>query len=141
MARLNIDMSAKEMIMAMCDGNPGCIRVLADLFRLTPEIDRASALEGFGPITMLDEFGIYGSQVWVLYKDMCNEKYWKVIGLIRAVQCGFTSKEKLKDAIDYADSRRGPPPTFDIPSLLAQVKEYLGDDFVIPEESTQPSVG
>jgi hypothetical protein len=135
MGRLTIDMTMKDMVLKMCDGNPGCIRVLMDLAKYTPEIDKASALGGFGPITMFDEWGIYGSKVWVFFKDLCEQKLWKVIGLTRAVQCGFTSREKLVSAINYADSHRGPPADFDVPGLLAQVKEYLGDDFVLPAEA------
>ena len=131
--RLTIDMTYKDMVMAMCDGNPGCINVLMALATETPEVDKASALGAFGPITMMDEWGIYGSKVWVFFKDLCGQELWKVIGLTRAAQCGFTSREKLILAINYADSHRCAPPDFDIPALLAQVKEYLGDGFVIPD--------
>lgn len=63
--RITLDMSIQDMVISMVEGNPGALRVCMDLIKVSP----------LGPLTLghLDDMGIYGSDIWVCYKDICKE--------------------------------------------------------------------
>ena len=63
------------------------------------EIDPDALGGGLSGLLSLDTHGIYGSEIWMLYKDVCGQSLPKTIGLLRAVQLGFESESKLKQAI------------------------------------------
>ncbi|MFA5071158.1 MAG: hypothetical protein WC511_02195 [Candidatus Pacearchaeota archaeon] len=87
------------LLSKMAEGNPGAITVLMLLFRDEPRIDPMCAFIGLGAILHLDSMELYGSNIWILYKDICGESIEKVIGVLRLVQCGKFSEEKLKDFV------------------------------------------
>jgi hypothetical protein len=57
----------------------------------------------------------------LLFKDVCGQSIIKTVGMLRAVQLGYCSREKLNHAID----NRGQG--IDIPALMTQVRERLPD--------------
>lgn len=65
-SRLALKDSAQEIVVKMCDGNPGACRVLLDL------LDEPT-FEGVGCILNLDSLEIYGSDIWLAYKDVCGQ--------------------------------------------------------------------
>jgi hypothetical protein len=134
MARIKMGMGVKDMLLVMSDGNPGCIRVLTALLMQGGLIDQADWMKGMSSMFSLDDMGIYGAKVWGLYKDICGEKIWKVVALLRAVQLGFLPRADLIAAINACDSYRVPPP-FNVDDLAQQVKNRLGEDFIIPEQA------
>lgn len=115
----DLSMSTMDVLVAMADGNPGAFNVMMLLIEKTKGIDPDSALGGLGNILSLDTHGIYGPRIWMLFKDVCKQNLSHMIGLLRAVQLGHLSENRLSHAIDnYGDG-------LDIPALLAQVKETL----------------
>ena len=89
-----------DIMIKMSEGNPGAVTVLMELYKETPETDPMSALGGLGPIMWLDTFGIYGSRIWMLYKDVCGQDVEKTNWMIRAVQLGIMSEAELNHRID-----------------------------------------
>lgn len=75
MSRLSYDDSPRECIVKMCDGNPGAVGVLVNLVTSHPD--------GFVDLHRLDDAGIYGPAIWVLYKDACGENLDTLRGAIR----------------------------------------------------------
>lgn len=59
-----LDMSLLEILSALSEGNPGALRVLMELFG-----DGAGFLDVLG----CDSKRLYGSRIWMLYKDVCGE--------------------------------------------------------------------
>jgi len=92
--------SVKEIIVKMCEGNPGAINVLTQLYLENANIDPDSYLAHFGAIVGLDEVGIHGHRIWMLYKDVCRENIILTVAVLRAEQLGFISREQLNYAID-----------------------------------------
>ena len=84
----------------LSDGNPGGLSVCMNAYKFSPAIDPIGALGGFAPLLALDTLGIYGSRIWMLYKDVCGENLPKFLASLRAWQLGFVSKETLYHAID-----------------------------------------
>lgn len=59
-----LNMSILEIMSALSEGNPGALRVLMALFS-----DGAGFLDVLG----CDSKRLYGSRIWMLYKDVCGE--------------------------------------------------------------------
>jgi hypothetical protein len=89
-----------DVMLKMSEGNPGAVTVLIELYDKTPEIDPMSALDGLGAIMWLDTFGIYGSRIWMLYKDVCGQDIAKTNWMLRACQLGIISETELNHRID-----------------------------------------
>ncbi len=64
-AEININGSVLDMLLLMAEGNPGAATVLSQIMN---KYD-AGAMRIFD----LDDMNIRGSQIWVAFKDVCNE--------------------------------------------------------------------
>lgn len=92
-----------DIVKKLGEGNPGATSVLMQLAAGAVEIDPENAFGALGPMVMLDMAGIYGSTIWLLYKDLCGESIRNVVGILRANQLGFVSQDKLMAMITNAD--------------------------------------
>jgi hypothetical protein len=117
MSRLKLDMSFNDAVFAMSDGNPGAITVIMDGFRLGDSID-PQGMGGWGFVLNLDQYGIYGSRVWRLYKYLCGESLSKAIAMVRSAQMGLISAETLNTAIDGTAK-------IDVDQTVSRLKEKL----------------
>ena len=117
--RIGIDDSGLDIAVKMAEGNPGALSVLTRTFNEAEKIDPDNAFGPFGPAMILDTFGIYGSDIWVLYKDVADQDLAKMIGILRAVQMGVTHQGELKLALvrGMTDERKT--------DLLDRVKKLL----------------
>ena len=61
--RITLDMSAVDIIITMADGNPGAVTVMTELVKRHPF--------GILDILKLDIARVYGSDIWIIYKDVC----------------------------------------------------------------------
>lgn len=65
MSILSPDMSVMDALVTMSKGNPGAATVLAELIK--------SDEWGFIDVFHLDDAGLYGSNIWIAYKDICGQ--------------------------------------------------------------------
>lgn len=86
MSRIALHDNLMDALSKMCEGNPGALRVLIQLVDKTEEMDTAEGYEPFDSIHRLDLLGIYGSSIWILYKDICKEDIVKMIKLLHATK-------------------------------------------------------
>lgn len=63
--RINKEMNLKEAVLVMAEGNPGALRALM-------ELATKAGMFWPTPFGRLDEAGVYGSRIWMLYKDIFN---------------------------------------------------------------------
>lgn len=110
-------------LVKMAEGNQGAITAMAQIVIEAPKIDPDDFMGGFGSILSLDSYGIYGSNIYVLWSDICDRDLVKTIGLLRACQLGFFSSDKLADACSKED--RSGKSTIPVDDLIAKVKERL----------------
>ncbi len=119
MAKINGSETVQGMIIKLAEGNPGAIRVCTEIYTKGAEIDPDCRpllhLLGF------DTLEIYGSRIWMLYKDVCKHSLTHTIGMLRAQQLGFLSRKQLDHAIDNWGEG------LDIEALMHQVRERLPD--------------
>ncbi len=121
--RLQLTDTAHDIIYKMSDGNPGAITVLLSILKHGDTIDPDAAMGSIMAILDLDTLDIYGSDIWVLYKYVCECQIARFMGLLRAWQLGLVDSAVLKAAA--SDPRGGT--SLDVDGLLKQVKEKLPD--------------
>lgn len=71
----------------------------------------------------LDARGIYGTDIYVLWSDICQKNTSKMLALLRSVQLGFLNESVLKEAAHRQD--RSGATLLDISTLCDKVKEAL----------------
>lgn len=117
--RIGIEDNVVSAIVKMSDGNPGGVVVMREAALHSLEIDPMAMMGGFAPLLSLDTLGIYGSRVWMLYKDVCKEHLPTTLAVLRAWQLGILPDYKLNHAIDHYGEG------IDLESIKAAVKEQL----------------
>ena len=129
MERLRLDDTIFDVARKLSEGNPGALQVLMSMLDRGATIDPDDFMGGMGALVHLDSFGIYGPRIWMLYKDVCGGKLADTIGLVRACQLGFVSREVLAHAIDHRGAG------LDVAAALRQVRERLPRFGVEPREA------
>ena len=127
--RIKLRDTVLDAIIKMSEGNPGATRVCAEIVRDGGAIDPLAFGGGLLKLLSLDSLGIYGSRIWMLYKDVCGCDLTATLGMLRAHQLGFIKEEQLNHAIDnWVDG-------LDVNELVSQVKERLGT-FGVDEDTS-----
>jgi hypothetical protein len=119
MTRITLQDDAMSAVVKMVEGNPGAATVCTGILKQGQHIDPDAMMGGLGTILWMDTLEIYGSKIWMLFKDVCGEDLTKMLGLLRAVQLGLLSKPDLNAAI--LNCGQG----IDVDELLEQVKAHL----------------
>ncbi len=107
MTRLNsMEMlgNPKEALIALADGNPGAITAMIGLMEASPKVDPQDAFGAMGPLISLDELAIYGTDVWVLFKDVCGQDTTCTLAVLRAHQLGILTSKEIKEALTQGGS-------------------------------------
>lgn len=118
-SRIQLTDTPQSAVMKMSEGNPGALTVCARMFREGGQIDPDSFAGGLGSILSMDTIRIYGSRIWMLYKDVCGEDLRVTCAVLRAHQLGYLMEADLNHAIDnYGEG-------IDVPALVAKVEARL----------------
>ena len=120
--RIKLTDNTSDIIRKMSEGNPGAMAILMEMLRPN-NIDPNNALGGMSPILLLDSFGIYGSDIYVLHSDICNRNLVNTLAVLRSVQLGLFDGKILKDAChrqDYSGRELVP-----VEELLLKVQKQL----------------
>lgn len=124
--RIDIMDDLVTIVTKMSDGNPGAISVMMQLIKESESIDPDAAMGPLAHILDLDSYGIYGSHIWILYKDICGEDIVNTIAVLRAVQLGLFKKWVLTKAInDIANGTPDESEVIDVSKLLTAVRKEL----------------
>ena len=103
--KLTLQDTPLTAITKLSEGNPGAISVIASLFSTSKLVDPDSIIMGgFGVLLNLDQLEISGSDIWVMYKDICKEDIIDTHALIRAAQLGVVSREYVRKQISSGGS-------------------------------------
>jgi len=122
--RIGLNDSVMSIVTKMSDGNPGAMNVIMTLLQPeTTEIDPDNTMGGIGVILSLDSIGIYGTDIYVLYNDICDNNLIKFIAIIRSWQLGFITDVLLRD-ISHRQDYSGKS-MIDIEDLYNKVKTQL----------------
>ena len=117
--RINdLNMTTFDTVLALSGGNPGAITVCMNILKNGKEIDPDNALEGLGPLLMLDTLNIWDSRIWMLYKDVCGKDLTRMLAVLRAYQLGKLNGENIVNAIDRGSF-------IDLDNVLTEVQSEL----------------
>jgi len=105
--RLQLNDTGGDMLLKMSEGNPGATTVMLEMLMHHDEIDPDAIGGGLFSIMMLDTLGIYGSRIWMFYKDVCNQDISQVFAIMRGWQLGYLTREVLDHAIDHRGTGLG----------------------------------
>lgn len=123
--RIKLQDTLSEVIFKMSDGNPGALTAIMALFESNVRVDPDDWMGPLGSIMSLDGYGIYGTDIYILWSDICDKNIVHMIAVLRAAQLGYVSSEVIKDAVSRQDySGRE---LLDIDDLYKKVKERLPD--------------
>ena len=97
MSRIELNDTVTDMMIKMSDGNPGAVTVMMQMLQEAENIDPQAIMGGVGAVLALDTHEIYGSNIWILYKDVCGGDLRKMIMLMRATQLGKFPHTRLQN--------------------------------------------
>ncbi len=123
--RISLMDNTKDILLKMSDGNPGALTVMLQLLDIVPKIDPDNLMGGLGTILLLDSYGIYGTDIYILHNDICERDFVKTVSVLRATQMGFLPSAKLVDACSRQD--RSGKALIPVEELYLKVKEALPD--------------
>ncbi len=95
--RIQFADTIKDVMVKLCKGNPGGLRVLTEVYKQADRISRYN--ERTMIVLLFDSLGIYGPDIWMLYKDVCGCSIPVVVGVLRAWQLGMVTQDQIKLAI------------------------------------------
>ena len=113
--KLTADMSTMDMVMTMCEGNPGALNVIMQMMN-----DPRSFMD----ILLCDSLDIRGSKLYMLHNDCCgrnNDKFNRTLMMLR---CGVFSEEQIQSNLDLVRAM----PFIDDSIVIEGVPPY-GKDF------------
>lgn len=120
--RIELTDTIIDIVSKMSEGNPGAMNALMNI--ITPNnIDPDNSMGGLGVILSLDTHGIYGTDIYVLYSDICDKNLVNMLAVMRSVQLGLFDASILKDACsrqDYSGKELVP-----VEELYEKVKKKL----------------
>lgn len=96
-SRIELTDTSQTAIIKMAEGNPGAVIAMIDILAKHDEIDPQAMFGGLGAIMLLDIWGIYGTEIYILFNDKCNRDVRKMLILMRSCQLGFLPQSKLNE--------------------------------------------
>lgn len=123
MSKITLADNVMSAVIKMCEGNPGAMTALMEIIKCSKQVDPDDFMGGLGKILALDTLEIYGTNIYVLWNDICDRNTSKMIAVLRANQLGFISDQILKDAC-HRQNRSGHK-TIPVEELYSKVVERL----------------
>lgn len=128
--KIKLTDSTMDVVVKMSEGNPGAMNVIMQMLQPN-NIDPDNAMGGLGAILLMDTYGIYGTDIYILNNDICDRSLPKTLAVLRATQMGMFDSNILKDACHRQDrSRKQLVP---VEELYLKVKERLPNFDAQPE--------
>jgi len=124
--------SLHDVLFKISEGNPGALNVCIKILTDGEKIDPDNTMGGLGVLLSLDTLGLYGSKIWMLYKDVCDCELSAMLAVLRAWQLGFATKDQIHRAVD----NRGDG--LNVAHMHAKVVDRL-PRFAVPTKTTSPA--
>lgn len=123
MSRINLTDTAMSAVTKLSDGNPGAMSAMMALITEGGKIDPDAFMGGLGCLLSLDTHEIYGTDIYVLWSDICLRNTARMIVVLRTVQLGYLEESVLQNACSAQDYSGGE--LFNILELYERVCERL----------------
>lgn len=96
--RINITDSIITIVDCLSEGYWAATNVLLELYGSRK--DGSDFLGGFGSLLLLDHYGVYSSNIYILFKECCNRSVPNVATVLAATQLGAIDQAALWNHID-----------------------------------------
>jgi hypothetical protein len=116
--RIDLADTMMDVLVKMSDGNPGALTAMMEILADDGKTDPDSVFGSLGTIMSLDTADIYGTDIYLLWNDVCKRNTAELIGVMRAVQLGFVSHEAVRTMLSRGDRSQ-------VGNLITQVRERL----------------
>lgn len=83
--------STMDLMVKMSEGNPGALMFCTELFKM--------GSKGVVTLINLDDIGLYGDKLYMLWSDCCGRDAEKVVKVVNAVNFGKVSKEEIHERV------------------------------------------
>jgi len=103
MTKLRLEDSIQDMLIKLAGGNPGAFTVCLDILRHGAQIDPDCA-HPMLHVLDFDDMGLYGSEIWMLYEDVCGTDLVKLLGVLRGKQLGYIRTGDILRAVREGQS-------------------------------------
>jgi len=120
--KIKLTDSTMDVVVKMSEGNPGAMNVIMQMLKPN-NIDPDNVMGGLGAILLMDTYGIYGMDIYILNNDICGRDLAKTLAVLRATQMGMFDRNILKDACHRQD--RSGKQLVPVEELYLKVKERL----------------
>ena len=128
--RISHDDSLMDIFTKLSDGNPGAFTVLLRTMEYTAKYHQEGYdAGGMYILEILDTIGVYGSDIWILYKDICKENIEHFIQVLKAYQYGFVDEATIHECIDTKENYAIDGPELDIEVLVQKVEQAQSGKF------------
>jgi len=120
--RIKLEMTTKDMLIAICGGNPGSLTACMSILTSAPNIDPDNMMGGLGAILHLDSLNIWDERIYMLWNDVCYRDTAKMLALLRANQLGGLAGA-TQNNLNHAIDNRGDG--IDLEAVMQAVKQRL----------------
>lgn len=96
--KITLNDTVETILFKLGEGNPGAMTVLIRVYQKAASIDPYIG-DPLMYLLQLDSLGIYGKDIWLLYKDVCKENLSHTLAMVRAWQMAIISPEDLHATI------------------------------------------
>lgn len=110
-------------ITKLVSGNPGAVNALTAMVLLMQKVDPSNPLGNSFPILAFDAVEIYGTDIYVLWSDVCHKDSSMTIAVLRAVELDIITPEVVREAASVQDFSSSLP----LESILEDVKKLVPD--------------
>ena len=117
-SRVMLSDSIMDVCLKLSEGSPGAITVLGETLKQAAFIDPDAAMPLLHVLDF-DTLGIYGSRIWMLYKDVCKQDMVSMLAVLRAWQLGILHETVVHHAIDNMGEG------INVPDIVDKVKAEL----------------
>lgn len=128
MARIQLTDTGMDIVVKMCDGNPGAMTVLIELMQK----------KDFPSILSLDSHEIYGTDIYVLWNDICNRNLDHLRAVLMASHMGFIDRSVVTDACSRQDySGKAMIPVEELYERVVSEMPDFFDDYTLEVEAPE----
>lgn len=113
-------LDVEEGLISLSGGNPGAVTAMLSGIEAISEIDPDNALGGLFVLGMLDDMGVYESDIWILFKDVGGQRPEHFLAVLRAYQLGLVGAKEVHGAL--RDPAEGTALTARIPNLVTEIQ-------------------
>jgi len=102
-SRIKLSDNMISAVAKMSNGNPGAMTFMMKLITDAEKIDPGNQMGGLHSMLLADTFGIYGTDLYVLWSDICNRNTGLAMAMLTGAQLGIISGKLLADACSRQD--------------------------------------